>query len=325
METRASYIMVGGFVLAFLSGLIAFAIWIAKVDLDAEYTEYDIYFEGTVSGLYKRSIVYYLGIPVGEVRDIGLAPHDAQKVRVHVRLDSEVPVTEGAKARLDFQGLTGVAYIEINGGPQGGKPLKPEGGAEYAVIPSELSPLLALYSSAPNLVNEAMEAVIQVQKLLNDDNLTRVSNILANADRLTTNIADGTEDLDQLVAEARGLILKVNTATDKLSQLADSGNRLLDEDARVLVAQAVATLESAQTTMARIDALVDANDDNITQFVGNSLPEVTRMIIDLRATARSLSRLVSKFEQNPGEAIFGTPEAAYDLKTRSEKKKGDGK
>jgi len=58
METRASYIMVGGFVLTFLAGLIAFAVWIAKVDLDAEYTDYDIYFHGTVSGLYKRSVVY---------------------------------------------------------------------------------------------------------------------------------------------------------------------------------------------------------------------------------------------------------------------------
>ncbi|MCJ9428386.1 MlaD family protein [Kordiimonas marina] len=320
METRASYIMVGGFVLTFLAGLIAFAVWIAKVDLDAEYTDYDIYFHGTVSGLYKRSVVYYLGIPVGDVRDIGLAPNDPQKVRVQVRLRSEVPVTEGAKARLDFQGLTGVAYIEINGGPPGGQPIKPVGDQERAVIPSELSPIMEVFTNAPNLVNEAIEAVVQIQKLLDDKNLSHVGHILKNTDKLSANLANGTEDLDKLVADTRTLINKASTTADKLSKLADSGNALIDDDGKQMVAEAVKTLQSAQQAIGRIDALVAANSDNVTDFIGSSLPEITRMIIDLRATARNLSRLSKRIEQNPGAAIFGTPQPQYDLKTRSEKK-----
>ena len=313
--------MVGGFVLAFLSGLVAFAIWIAKVDLDAEYRDYDIFFDGTVSGLYKRSIVYYLGIPVGDVRDITLAPHDTQKVRVHVRLRAEVPVTEGAKARLEFQGLTGVAYIELKGGPQGGRQIEAIGDNEYPVIASEASPLLAFYESAPNLVNEAILAVVQVQKLLSDENLAEVSSILRNADTLSDNLAAGTEDIDALIADARVVLGNVNAAAEKLTLLADSGNKLLADDGERLVAEAVETLNAAEGMLKRIDNLVAANEANITQFVGNSLPEVTRMIIDLRQTARSLSRLVGRFEQNPAEAIFGPKEAKYDLESRRVKEK----
>ncbi|WP_417464280.1 MlaD family protein [Kordiimonas sp.] len=321
METRASHILVGGFVLAFLTGLIAFAIWVAKVDLDAEYRDYDIYFDGTVSGLYKRSVVYYLGIPVGDVRDIRVAAKDSSKVHVIVRLQDEVPVTEGATARLEFQGLTGVAYIELKGGPQGGAKLLPREGQERAVIPSEASPLLEFYESAPNLINEAILAIQQVQKLLSDENLGRVSTILSNADSVSANLADGTKDLDLLVAEARSLMVKVSETAFKLDQLADSGNKLLSEDAALLMSEAVKAVNAAEATLARIDGLVAANEENITQFVAGSLPEVTRMIADLRRTARSLSRLVTRIERNPGEALFGPNETKYDLKTRAEEEK----
>lgn len=316
METRASHILVGSFVLAFLAGLIAFAIWIAKVDLDAEYRDYDIYFDGSVSGLYKRSIVYYLGIPVGDVRDITLAPNDTQKVRVVIRLRAEVPVTEGTTARLEFQGLTGVAYIELKGAPKGGKQIVAAAGQPRPVIEAEASPLLEFYESAPNLINEAIRAIVQVQKLLSDDNIADVSSILKNADQVAGNLATGTEEIDQLVADARQVMQQVNETAAKLGALADSGNKLLAQDGERLVSEAVETLDAAQAMLARIDALVAANEETVTQFVSGSLPEVSRMIIDLRQTARSLSRLVKRIEQNPAEAIFGPNEAQYDLEAR---------
>lgn len=316
METRASHILVGGFVLAFLAGLIAFSIWIAKVDLDAEYTDYDIFFDATVSGLYKRSVVYYSGIPVGDVRDITLAPNDPQKVRVWIRLRAEVPVTDGATARLEFQGLTGVAYIELTGGPPGGAPLVPEGDDERAVIQAEASAYQAVFEGAPNLINQTINAVVQVQKLLSDEHIASVGNMLRNTDQLTGNLARGTDDIEAIVAEARVVLQKASDAADNISRLAASGNELLAEDGVELVAEATRAMEDAQAVLQRVDGLVAANEEAVTRFVSGSLPEVSRMIIDLRATARSLSRLMSRIEQDPAEVIFGGDEVKYNLKTR---------
>jgi len=319
METRASHILVGSFVLTFLAGLVAFAIWIAKVDLDAEYIDYDIYFDGSVSGLYKRSIVYYSGIPVGDVRDITLAPHDAQKVRVWIRLRAEVPVTEGAEAKLEFQGLTGVAYIELKGGPPGGAAIVAEEGQDRAVIRAGTSAFQAVYEGAPDLINQAIKAVVQIQKLLDDDNIKSLSNTLKNADHLSGNLARGTDDIELVVAEARAVLVKATEAADNISKLAESGNKLLEKDGELIVHEAVATMQAATDMIKRIDGLVAANEEGITQFVGGSLPEVSRMIVDLRSTAQSLSRLMKRLEQDPAEIIFGTKEAKYDLKTRSAK------
>lgn len=315
--------LVGAFVLTFLAGLVAFAVWIAKVDLDAEYKDYDIYFDGTVSGLYKRSIVYYLGIPIGDVRDITLAPNDPSKVRVWVRLRAEVPVSDASIARLEFQGLTGVAYIELSGGDPSAPPLEAHLGVERPVIQSEPSPILAIFESAPNLVNEAILAVGQIQKMLSDENAANVAGILSNTEALTGNLAKGTNNLEPMMEDAAAVLAQARVAAEKLNRLLDSGNALLEGDAGVLVAEATKTLQAATNALNRIDGLVAANEAPINQFIGGSLPEVSRMIIDLRQTARSLSRLVSRIEQNPAEVIFGGKEAEYNLKTR--KTEEDGK
>lgn len=324
METRASYMLVGGFVLTFLVGLVAFAIWIAKVDLDAEYTDYDIYFEGTVSGLLKRSIVYFQGIPVGDVRDITLAPDDPGKVRVWVRLRAEVPVNQESVAKLEFQGLTGVAYIELYGGHSADAPiLEVKPGQDRPVIRSEASPLLAIFESAPNLVNEAILAVGQIQKLLSDENISSVSGVLQNAERLTGNLADGTEDLEVMVADVKDILAQTKTAAARINTLVETSNTLLEEDVKQLVEETVATMQAATALLERVDNMVVANEGAVTQFVNTSLPEVSRMILDLRVTARNLSRLMSRIEQNPAEVIFGTKEAEYDLKSRTTVEEGN--
>lgn len=323
METRASYMLVGGFVLTFLVGLVAFAIWIAKVDLDAEYADYDIYFEGTVSGLLKRSIVYYAGIPVGDVRDITLAPDDPSKVRVWIRLRAEVPVNEESVAKLEFQGLTGVAYIELSGGSPDAPDLQAHPGQERPIIKSEASPLLAIFESAPNLVNEAILAVGQIQKLLSDENISSVSGTLQNTERLTGNLADGTDDLEVIVADVKDILAQTKIAAARINTLVETGNTLLEDDAKRLIEETVNTMQTATALLERVDNMVAANEGAVTQFVNTSLPEVSRMILDLRVTARNLSRLMSRIEQNPAEVIFGTKEAEFDLKTRKTVEEGN--
>ena len=316
METRASHIVVGGFVLLLLAGMIGFIIWIAKVDLDAEYKDYDVYFDNSVFGLYKRSVVYYQGIPVGEVRDITLAPKDPGKVKVWLRLNSDVPVVRGATARLEFQGLTGVAFIELLGGSPGSPQIVAVGDQDRPVIPSTASNFQAIFQNAPNLVNEAIMTVVKVQKILSDENIQKISAILDNSEQISANLAKGTNDLDALMADGRAVMQEVTLAAAELKQVAATGRALLDEDARVLLSETTATMTKAHELMTRVDNLVAANDGEITQFVTGSLPEISRMIMDLRISARNLSKLVSRLEKNPVDVILGPGETEYNLKSR---------
>jgi ABC-type transport system involved in resistance to organic solvents, periplasmic component len=79
METRANYVLVGGFVLALVAGLLAFILWLAKVQFDVELKRFDIYFVGPVTGLKVGSSVSYRGISVGEVTEIEIDPENLER------------------------------------------------------------------------------------------------------------------------------------------------------------------------------------------------------------------------------------------------------
>ena len=77
METRASYTLVGAFVLGLIGALIGVAVWLAGVELGKTPTRYLIYFEGNVTGLGIGSAVRYRGVPVGSVREINIEGDEA--------------------------------------------------------------------------------------------------------------------------------------------------------------------------------------------------------------------------------------------------------
>jgi len=322
METKSAYIIVGAFVLTFIVGLIGFGVWIAKVDLDTEFRDYDVYIQGSVSGLYKRSNVFYLGIPVGEVRNISLAPNDPSTVKITIRINADVPINSAARAKLEFQGLTGVAYIELYGGDANAPPLVVKDGDINPVIQSERSAFSDIVANAPNLIDEAINTVEQIRKLLNDENLAEVASILKNVDDLSENLATGTENLPELMVTAEQALTDASAAAKAVEKLALSGDDLLTGGGAAMIADARVSLQVAQSAISRIDGLLEANSEAVTDFVNVSLPEVSRMIVDLRITARSLSRLVKRVEQNPAEVLFGSGEVEYDLESRKVKEEG---
>ncbi len=134
METRASYLLVGTFVLAFAAGLVVFVIWLAKFQFDTEFARYDIRFTGSVTGLATASPVRYSGVRVGEVIEISLRPDHPEEVQVTIEIDTKTPVRSDTVATLELEGLTGGLYVLLIGKSPGAPPLTAAPGARYPVI-----------------------------------------------------------------------------------------------------------------------------------------------------------------------------------------------
>ena len=67
METRASHVVIGAFILVIVAGAFGFVLWLAKIEIDQQYAYYRVTFEEAVSGLSIGGDVRYNGIPVGVV------------------------------------------------------------------------------------------------------------------------------------------------------------------------------------------------------------------------------------------------------------------
>ena len=79
-------------------------------------TPTDIIFTGSVSGLSRGASVLYNGLQVGEVTSLYCCRSDPSKVVARVEIDASTPMNVDTRARLEFQGLTGVASIQLPGG-----------------------------------------------------------------------------------------------------------------------------------------------------------------------------------------------------------------
>ena len=111
METKANYLMIGGFVLGVLALVFVFVFWMSNFAGGGK--RYYIVFESSVAGLTTGSSVGFNGIRVGEVQSFALDPQDARKVQVLISVRDDTPVRENSHASIQSMGLTGGSGVQI--------------------------------------------------------------------------------------------------------------------------------------------------------------------------------------------------------------------
>src|ERR1700754_4871025 len=147
METKANYVAVGGFVLACVIGLVGTVMWLAGAQYSQEYSYYQAFFKGPVTGLGKGTVTRYNGIDVGRVKDLAFDPSDPQRVIVTLQVQPGLNIREDSVASIDSQGLTGGSYVEISGGTAKSPLLVAKEGQKYPVIRTKQSTLQQLEQS----------------------------------------------------------------------------------------------------------------------------------------------------------------------------------
>ncbi|MCC7060907.1 MAG: MCE family protein, partial [Burkholderiaceae bacterium] len=87
MEREANYAAVGAFVLLVVAMAVLFVYWYSDSVDRRDYTRYEIYFDGSVSGLSRGSPVRYLGVDVGRVVTMRVDRRSSARVQVIADID----------------------------------------------------------------------------------------------------------------------------------------------------------------------------------------------------------------------------------------------
>ena len=308
METRASYILVGSFVLALVAGLLVFTAWIAKVQLDDSRETYRIYFTGSVTGLQQGSPVRYRGVPVGTVSDIRLDPDNVTRVRVTIQVQNGTPIMSDSIASLEVQGITGGAYVQISGGTVGGKHLTATDADGVLTIPSRPSSLTAVVDSAPQLVNRSLEVITRLGELLNGENQKAIGEILDNARILSGELARAGAGLEETMAQARQTLNGFEAVGPQLDRtLAQARETLatVDGSARQLTGETRELMRSLKRTSDTLNGLMAENREPVRDFTATGLYDLTLLISQLRDLSGQLSRVITRIENDPSNFLFG--------------------
>jgi phospholipid/cholesterol/gamma-HCH transport system substrate-binding protein len=290
METKANYVLIGAFtILAIIAGL-GFFLWLAKVQIDRTYTQYDVVFD-QVSGLGQSSTVTFNGVNVGKVLTIMLDSTDPSKVRVRIEVAASTPVRVGTEATLASQGVTGVAYVGLEGGAADAKRLPVDIGTGVAEIPSKTTVVQGLLEDAPDLLAKAISVLNDMGRFSTPENADHVAKIIANLDEASGRLNAVMDDLTKASAS-------FSAAADKISGFADK----LD----TVAANADGTLSDARKALADARTAIG----NINNFAAKGLPQITTLSQQTTKLVADLSSLTARIQRDPARFFLGnrTPE-----------------
>jgi phospholipid/cholesterol/gamma-HCH transport system substrate-binding protein len=186
METRAPFIIVGAFVLAAIGAIFGFVYWLHNTAGTGVRTVHHVQFDGSVSGLLVGAAVLFNGIRVGEVTNLGLVADSPRRVDATIAVASDTPVHADTKVGLDFQGLTGVPVIALEGGKEVG-------------ASTTAQTLVADPAAGESMTQAARNALARVDSVL-AENAEPLKSTIANLKTFTDGLAKNTGGLDSIVA-----------------------------------------------------------------------------------------------------------------------------
>jgi phospholipid/cholesterol/gamma-HCH transport system substrate-binding protein len=168
METDRHYFIEGLFIISLSIAAAFFFVWLQSSG-QRDDVLYRIHFSESVSGLALGDPVKFHGVDVGTVKAMALDAADPRKVQVDVKLRKEAPVKTDTKASLKLKGITGVVFIELNGGAPSAQRLAavtPEG--QIPEIASEKSSLAAVFDQLPKVIEKFSAIEDQTKKVVTD-------------------------------------------------------------------------------------------------------------------------------------------------------------
>jgi phospholipid/cholesterol/gamma-HCH transport system substrate-binding protein len=314
METRASYVLVGSFVMVCLLGLIVAILWLTGSQYRQEFAYYRTIFEGGVTGLGIGTTVRFNGIDVGSVAELAFDPANPSSVIVTVQVDPNVPIQADAVASIQSQGFAGATFLEIDGGSAGSPLLVAQPGEQYPIIPSMPSTLQQLAQSGPELVARFSTVGERVGELLNDENRKMIEETLINLRNTSEVFERRSEDIDAMLENLRfasAAIAKTLVNVEKTLEGADRALVSADKaltSVETVVTAANSAIATADTTIQKIGGL---SDDARKVVNGQGVAQLTQMLAQTRALIASLTRLSQDLEREPHRLLYGDRREGY--------------
>jgi len=299
MENKAHALAAGAFVLLIGAMLAALALWLTR-DSGVRHV-YEMSTREAVSGLQPQAAVRYRGIDVGKVVHIGFDPRTIGNVLVRIAVDDKAPITKSTYATLGYQGVTGLAFVQLDDEGESQEPLTGDAGdpPRIPLRPGLLSQLtdqgVAIMAQARETMAQARETMVLVTELLSTENQTALVSTITRLGAAASVINEAAGTVVSVAADARKTLHALETTSAEVAKTAAAATTTAGEFSKVI-----------RRIGDQFDATADALASAANTLNATTLPRVNRVSDDTSATMRQATSVFSAFNDNPQSLIYGS-------------------
>jgi phospholipid/cholesterol/gamma-HCH transport system substrate-binding protein len=269
-----------------------------------EHRPFEISSREGVTGLQAQAPVRYKGVTVGRVQSIALDPQTLGNVLIRIAVDGTAPISPTTFATLGFQGVTGLAFIQLDDtGPT--SVVLASSDEQPGRIPMRPSLMSRLSDQGAGLLSQLDEATQRVSQLLAAPNQKKLMDAVGNMGQAAASIGQFAQQATQAnlpaLAQETGVTLKsLRSTSDRLGQSADAISASAD------------AFKGMSQRMSEPGGTLDRIADGTTTLMttGQSLnttlvPRLSRTVDDTARTVRQMGRAVESVNDNPQALLLG--------------------
>lgn len=293
MENKSHALVAGLFTLLLLVAAILIALWFNHDKVGR--VPYEMVTKHPVLGLNAQAAVRYRGLDVGRVEAIHFDPKVPGQIVVLLGVKPDTPITRSTYGSLAYQGVTGMAYVQLDDDGSNPETLK-SSPDDIARIEMRASLLDKLQERGLAILDKTEQLTERFNTLLSPENqkaamaaVNNVSRAASKIEGIPDKLQPTLEKLPALTSQAAQTMASVRKLTDDARTLSDSLNRLTNN------------LQAPDGAIARIGNAADQVSN-----VAFNLQEALPLTRDMQTTLRELDRTLEQVDARPQSLLFGT-------------------
>ncbi|RQR61377.1 MCE family protein [Burkholderia sp. Bp9002] len=292
MENKSHAFWAGLFTIA-LTLVIAGAVFWFNVDRTVRIP-YDLIARTNVTGLFPDAAVRFRGLDVGKVQSIGFDRTHPGQIRIRILVDKTAPITQSTFGSLGFQGVTGIAFVQLDDTGSDLSPL-PSSSKSVAQIPMHPSLFDQIQQRGDVLLRQLELAAQSANELMSPEMREQLR---ATAESLQ-HAADGATTLSKQLAPA---VAGLPATMREVNRAMASASTMLQPNGPL-----VANLNKAGTAAEQIGVALNELNARV-QY--DTLPRFNALAASVGDASRQLKDVAGELGRNPRSLLFGAPGAA---------------
>lgn len=286
MENKAHALMAGIFTIVLLIAAVFIALWFNRDRV--ERVPYEIATTLSVPGLNPQAGVRYRGLDVGRVDAVLFDPQKPGQILIRFSVSKDTPITNSTFATLSYQGVTGLAYVQLD--DDGTKPvLLPSTKNKVARIPLRASLLDTLQLRGLAILQQTEELASKVNLMLSEQNQKTILGAFSDVSAAANKIEKIPQQLQPTLDRMPALANKADAALNSINKLSNDALQITGK-----LNAAGGPIDSFGDTIDKVGSAA-----SMVEY------QASPLIDETRTSMRSLNRALESFNQRPQGILFG--------------------